>query len=125
VAGDLLDNALKHTRAGAVSRCVPCRISGNGGCGHGPVKNGAGSIAAPNSVEVSVTDSGPGIAAEHHQEIFEDFCGWTGHLWMGWDWPSPALIRRIAESLVEASRDGSRFTFYCRWIRAEAREFLD
>jgi signal transduction histidine kinase len=24
-------------------------------------------------VEVSVTDSGAGIAAEHHQEIFEDF----------------------------------------------------
>jgi signal transduction histidine kinase len=27
----------------------------------------------PNSVMVSVADSGPGIAPEHHQEIFEDF----------------------------------------------------
>jgi signal transduction histidine kinase len=26
-----------------------------------------------NSVQVTVTDTGPGIAAEHHQEIFEDF----------------------------------------------------
>jgi len=30
-------------------------------------------LPRPNSVEVSVADSGPGIAAEHHQEIFEDF----------------------------------------------------
>ena len=27
----------------------------------------------PNSIKVSVADSGPGIASEHHQEIFEDF----------------------------------------------------
>jgi signal transduction histidine kinase len=30
-------------------------------------------LPRPNSVEVSVTDSGKGIPAEHHQEIFEDF----------------------------------------------------
>jgi histidine kinase len=30
-------------------------------------------LPRPNSVEVSVADSGPGIPAEHHQEIFEDF----------------------------------------------------
>ena len=30
-------------------------------------------LPRPNSVEVSVTDSGAGIAPEHHQEIFEDF----------------------------------------------------
>ena len=28
---------------------------------------------SPNAVKVSVSDSGPGIASEHHQEIFEDF----------------------------------------------------
>jgi signal transduction histidine kinase len=27
----------------------------------------------PNCIKVSVADSGPGIASEHHQEIFEDF----------------------------------------------------
>ena len=27
----------------------------------------------PNSVKVFVTDTGRGISAEHHQEIFEDF----------------------------------------------------
>ena len=30
-------------------------------------------LPRPNSVEVGVTDSGVGIAPEHHQEIFEDF----------------------------------------------------
>jgi signal transduction histidine kinase len=27
----------------------------------------------PNAIKVSVSDTGPGIASEHHQEIFEDF----------------------------------------------------
>jgi len=30
-------------------------------------------IQQPNSVRVAVSDTGSGIAAEHHQEIFEDF----------------------------------------------------
>jgi signal transduction histidine kinase len=30
-------------------------------------------LQQPNCIKVSVTDSGPGIASEHHQEIFEDF----------------------------------------------------
>ena len=30
-------------------------------------------VQHPNSLKVSVSDSGPGIASEHHQEIFEDF----------------------------------------------------
>jgi signal transduction histidine kinase len=30
-------------------------------------------VQQPNCVKVSVSDSGPGIASEHHQEIFEDF----------------------------------------------------
>ncbi len=29
--------------------------------------------AAPNSVKVSVTDTGPGVPPEYHQEIFDDF----------------------------------------------------
>ena len=30
-------------------------------------------LQQPNCIKVSVSDSGPGIASEHHQEIFEDF----------------------------------------------------
>jgi len=30
-------------------------------------------VQRPNSIRIAVTDSGPGIASEHHQEIFEDF----------------------------------------------------
>ncbi len=75
VAANLLDNALKHTPVGG---CVTLR-----GASHfwerrasivAPVQERRRlRIPMPNSVEVSVTDTGPGIAAEHHQEIFEDF----------------------------------------------------
>jgi signal transduction histidine kinase len=30
-------------------------------------------VHLPNCIKVSVSDTGPGIASEHHQEIFEDF----------------------------------------------------
>jgi signal transduction histidine kinase len=38
-----------------------------------PTERRSQRIQAPNSVRVAVSDTGPGIAAEHHQEIFEDF----------------------------------------------------
>ena len=74
-AANLLDNALKHTPAAGtvVLRAKPHfwerRVA--------EVKPGEERrrfrLPRPNSVEVSVTDSGGGIAPEHHQEIFEDF----------------------------------------------------
>ena len=30
-------------------------------------------MSAPNSVKVSVSDTGPGIPAEYHIEVFDDF----------------------------------------------------
>jgi signal transduction histidine kinase len=116
-AANLLDNALKHTPGGGtvMLRAGPhfwerrvAEVS--------PVQERRRfRLPRPNSVEVSVADSGPGIAAEHHQEIFEDFIrvdrNTTG---MG-------LGLAIAKRLVQAHRgkiwvengtpSGSRFTF--------------
>jgi len=117
VAANLLDNSLKHTPAGG---SVTLRA--------GPhfwerrVETVAPSeerrrfrLPRPNSVEVSVTDSGPGIAAEHHQEIFEDFVRVDRNT------SGMGLGLAIAKRLIQAHRGkiwvqsepktGSKFTF--------------
>jgi signal transduction histidine kinase len=117
VAANLLDNALKHTPSGGTVtfRAVPHfwerRVAETP-----PVQERRRfRLPRPNSVEVSVADSGAGIPVEHHQEIFEDFVrldrNTTG---MG-------LGLAIAKRLVQAHRGkiwvetepvtGSKFTF--------------
>src|ERR1700684_2389763 len=116
-AANLLDHALKHTPAGG---CVTLRATPQ--FWERRVSEAVPSqerrrfrLPRPNSVEVSVKDTGPGISPEHHQEIFEDFVrvdrNTTG---MG-------LGLAIAKRLVQAHRgkiwvesetkDGSKFTF--------------
>lgn len=116
-AANLLDNALKHTPAnGTVALHAGPHFWERRVSEVAPIQERRRfRLPRPNSVEVSVTDSGPGIPAEHHQEIFEDFVrvdrNTTG---MG-------LGLAIAKRLIQAHRGkiwvesepagGSKFTF--------------
>jgi signal transduction histidine kinase len=116
-AANLLDNSLKHTPAGGsvTLRAAPHfwerRVAALA-----PVEERRRfRLPRPNSVEVSVADSGPGIAAEHHQEIFEDFVRVDRNT------SGMGLGLAIAKRLIQAhrgkiwveseARSGSRFTF--------------
>jgi len=116
-AANLLDNALKHTPSGGsvTLRAVPHfwerRVATMA-----PVEERRRfRLPRPNSVEVSVADSGAGIAAEHHQEIFEDFVRVDRNT------SGMGLGLAIAKRLIQAHRgkiwvesespQGSRFTF--------------
>lgn len=111
VTGNLLDNALKHTPAGGmvtlrarphfwerrVAQVAPAE------------ERRRFRLPRPNSVEVSVTDSGPGIAAEHHQEIFEDF------MRVDKNTSGMGLGLAIAKRLIQAHRGKI-------WVESEGQE---
>jgi signal transduction histidine kinase len=114
---NLLDNALKHTPSGGTVtlRAAPHfwerRVAAMA-----PVEERRRfRLPRPNSVEVCVMDSGSGIAAEHHQEIFEDFVRVDRNT------SGMGLGLAIAKRLIQAhrgkiwveseSKTGSKFTF--------------
>lgn len=114
---NLLDNALKHTPAGGsvtlrvaphfwerrVTEIIPVQ------------ERRRARLPRHNSIEVSVSDTGPGIAAEYHQEIFEDFVRVDPNT------AGMGLGLAIAKRLIQAHRGkiwvdstpqrGSTFTF--------------
>ena len=116
-AANLLDNSLKHTPAGGsvTLRAAPHfwerRVAAVA-----PIEERRRfRLPRPNSVEVSVADSGAGIPAEHHQEIFEDFVRVDRNT------SGMGLGLAIAKRLIQAHRGkiwvesepktGSKFTF--------------
>src|SRR6202171_4261625 len=116
-AANLLDNALKHTPAGgSVTLRAGPHFWERRVAGVAPTQERRRfRLPRPNSVEVSVTDTGPGIAAEHHQEIFEDFVRVDRNT------SGMGLGLAIAKRLIQAHRGkiwveseprgGSKFTF--------------
>jgi len=110
-AANLLDNSLKHTPAGGtvtlvaaphfwerrVAKVAPSQ------------ERRRFRLPRPNSVEVSVSDSGSGIAPEHHQEIFEDFVRVDRNT------SGMGLGLAIAKRLVQAHRGKI-------WVESEAKK---
>ena len=110
-AANLLDNALKHTPTGGNVTLVArphfwerrvADVSPN----H---ERRRFRLPRPNCVEVSVTDSGSGIPAEHHQEIFEDFVRVDRNT------SGMGLGLAIAKRLVQAHRGKI-------WVESEAKK---
>src|SRR5438874_7860255 len=117
VAANLLDNALKHTPSGGTVelRAAPHFWERRVATMMPIEERRRFRLPRPNSAEVSVKDSGVGIPAEHHQEIFEDFVRVDRNT------SGMGLGLAIAKRLIQAHRGkiwvesdpggGSRFTF--------------
>jgi signal transduction histidine kinase len=109
-AANLLDNSLKHTPSGGTVTLVAAphfwerRVAKVA-----PTQERRRfRLPRPNSVEVSVSDSGSGIAPEHHQEIFEDFVRVDRNT------SGMGLGLAIAKRLVQAHRGKI-------WVESEAK----
>jgi signal transduction histidine kinase len=110
-AANLLDNALKHTpAAGMVTVRARPHFWERRVAEVAPVEERRRfRLPRPNSVEVSVTDSGGGIAPEHHQEIFEDFVRVDRNT------SGMGLGLAIAKRLIQAHRGKI-------WVESEAQK---
>src|SRR6266446_2048029 len=110
-AANLLDNSLKHTPPGGnVALAAKPHFWERGVAVAMPNQERRRfRLPRPNSVEVSVTDSGAGISAEHHQEIFEDFVRVDRNT------SGMGLGLAIAKRLVQAHRGKI-------WVESESRK---
>src|SRR5579863_298420 len=110
-AANLLDNSLKHTPAGgSVTLVAKPHFWERRVAEAAPNQERRRfRLPRPNSVEVSVMDSGAGIPAEHHQEIFEDFVRVDRNT------SGMGLGLAIAKRLVQAHRGKI-------WVESEAKK---
>jgi len=109
-AANLLDNSLKHTPSGGtVTLVAKPHFWERRVAEVAPTQERRRfRLPRPNSVEVSVSDSGSGIAPEHHQEIFEDFVRVDRNT------SGMGLGLAIAKRLVQAHRGKI-------WVESEAK----
>ena len=109
-AANLLDNSLKHTPSGgSVTLMAKPHFWERRVAEVSPTQERRRfRLPRPNSVEVSVADSGGGIAPEHHQEIFEDFVRVDRNT------SGMGLGLAIAKRLVQAHRGKI-------WVESEAK----
>jgi signal transduction histidine kinase len=110
-AANLLDNSLKHTPSGGTVTLVakPHFWERRVADAAPSQERRRFRLPRPNSVEVSVTDTGAGIPPEHHQEIFEDFVRVDRNT------SGMGLGLAIAKRLVQAHRGKI-------WVESEAKK---
>ncbi|HZD32344.1 MAG TPA: HAMP domain-containing sensor histidine kinase [Candidatus Angelobacter sp.] len=122
VVSNLLDNAMKYTpSSGTVWLHVEPYFWERRAVKRKPLTERRRRLVAnPNSCRISVADTGPGIAPEYQQEIFEEYFRLTSE---GSRAEGHGLGLAIARRLVQAARGkiwvesepggGSKFSFLC------------
>jgi signal transduction histidine kinase len=122
IVSNLLDNAMKYTpSSGTVWLHVEPYFWERRAIRRKPVvERRRGLVAHPNCCRISVADTGPGIAPEFQQEIFDEYFRLTGE---GTRTDGHGLGLAIARRLVQAAGgkiwvesetgSGSKFSFLC------------